>query len=98
MKKSILAILISVCIFVSCKHKDGNKFQVKLSYSNSDKIITPQNAGKSDEWIFLEEIVYGKSQLPLIVDSQKIIGTDGNLSFEGKTKNQGIYELVFGEN
>jgi peroxiredoxin len=98
MKKSILTILISVCIFVSCKHKDGNKFEVKLSYSNSDKIVSPQTAGKSDKWVFLEEIVYGKSQLPLIIDSQKITGVSGSLTFQGKNASQGIYELVVGEN
>ena len=98
MKKFSFAILISVCLLVSCKHKDSNRFQVKLTYTNGDKLIIPQNAGKSDGWIFLEEIVYGKSQLPLIVDSQKISGVSGNLTFQGKTMSQGIFELVVGEN
>ena len=98
MKKIIISILISVCLFVSCKSKDNSRFQVKFSYKNSDKLITPQNAGKSDGWVFLEEIVYGKSQLPLIVDSQKISGVTGNLTLQGKSKNQGIFELVVGEN
>ncbi len=98
MKKSFLAVVITVYFIASCNHKDSNKFQVKLSYSNSDKIITPQNAGKSDGWIFLEEIVYGKTQLPLIIDSQKISGVSGNLTFQGKNSSQGIYELVVGEN
>jgi peroxiredoxin len=98
MKKIIISILISVCLFVSCKSKDSSRFQVKFSYKNSDKLITPQNAGKSDGWVFLEEIVYGKSQLPLIVDSQKISGVTGNLTLQGKSKNQGIFELVVGEN
>jgi peroxiredoxin len=98
MKKIILPILISACLFVSCKNGDKNRFQVKLTYKNSDKLITPLNTGKSDGWVFLEEIVYGKSQLPLIVDSQKLSGVSGNLTFQGKSKNQGIFELVFGEN
>jgi peroxiredoxin len=98
MKKIIFLILISACFFVSCKNVDSSKFQVKLSYKNSDKLINPQNNGKSDGWIFLEEIVYGKSQLPLIVDSQRISGASGNLTFVGKSKTQGIFELVVGEN
>jgi peroxiredoxin len=98
MKKIFLLILISACLFVSCKNADSSRFQVKLSYKNSDKMISPQNSGKSDGWVFLEEIVYGKSQLPLIVDSQRISGTTGNLTFAGKSKTQGIFELVFGEN
>ena len=60
--------------------------------------MTPQNIGKSDGWVFLEEIVYGKSQPPLIVDSQKISGASGNLTFHGKSQTQEIFELVFGDN
>ncbi len=96
MKKFILVILISSGL-LSCRQKDNNKFQVRLSYSNGDK-LNPQNTGKSNGWIFLEEIVYGKSQLPLLIDSQKISGVSGNLTFQGKTRNQGIFELVVGEN
>jgi peroxiredoxin len=98
MKKIIIPILISAGVFVSCKSADKNQFQVKLSYKNSDKLIIPQNTGKSDRWVFLEEIVYGKSQLPLIVDSQKVSDVTGNLTFRGKSKTQGIFELVFGDN
>jgi peroxiredoxin len=98
MNKLIFAVLISASLVVSCGHKDNNRFQVKLSYSNGDKLSNPQNGGKSDGWIFLEEIVYGKSQLPLLIDSQKISGISGNLTFQGKTTNQGIFELVVGEN
>src|SRR5450631_2379869 len=98
MKKILFPALVFSFLFISCKSADKSGFQVKLSYKNSDKLITPQNTGKSDGWVFLEEIVYGKSQLPLIVDSQKISGVTGNLTFQGKSKNQGIFELVVGEN
>jgi peroxiredoxin len=97
MKNILLAVLIFSCLF-SCRNTDKNIFQVKLTYKNSDKLMTPQNAGKTDNWVFLEEIVYGKSQLPLIVDSQKLSGVSGNLTFQGKSKSQGIFELVFGDN
>jgi peroxiredoxin len=98
MKKILIPVLAYTFLFISCKSADKSGFQVKLSYKNSDKLITPQNTGKSDGWVFLEEIVYGKSQLPLIVDSQKISGVSGSLTFKGKSKTQGIFELVFGEN
>ena len=68
MKKILIPILAGIFIFSSCKNTDKSRFLVKLAYTNSDKMITPQNAGKSDGWVFLEEIVYGKSQPPLIVD------------------------------
>ena len=98
MKKILIPILAGIFIFSSCKNTDKSRFLVKLAYTNSDKMITPQNAGKSDGWVFLEEIVYGKSQPPLIVDSQKISGTSGNLIFRGKSQTQAIFELVFGDN
>ena len=81
MKKILLPILACVFIFSSCKNGDKSRFQVKLAYTNSDKMITPQNAGKSDGWVFLEEIVYGKSQPPLIIDSQKISGSFRQFDF-----------------
>jgi thiol-disulfide isomerase/thioredoxin len=98
MKKILIPILAGIFIFSSCKNADKSRFQVKLAYTNSDKMITPQIAGKSDGWVFLEEIVYGKSQPPLIIDSQKISGTSGNLTFRGKSQTQAIFELVFGDN
>src|ERR1700676_798219 len=98
MKKIIISILIFTGLFVACKNADKSGFQVKLSYKNSDRLVTLLNTGKSDGWVFLEEIVYGKSQLPLIVDSQKLSGVSGNLTFRSKSKGQGIFELVFGEN
>ncbi len=98
MKKILIPVLAGIFIFSSCKNADKSRFQVKLAYANSDKMIIPQNAGKSDGWVFLEEIVYGKSQPPLIVDSQKISGASGNLTFRGKSQTQAIFELVFGDN
>jgi len=97
MKKLFITILISAGFLISCQneHKDG--FEVKLGYKNADKWLAAQNAGKTDSWVFLEEIVYGKSQLPVIVDSQKLAGSSGSLRFHGKGKDQGIFELVFGE-
>ena len=98
MKKILFPILACIFIFTACKNGDKTRFQVKLAYSNSDKMMTPQNSEKSDGWVFLEEIVYGKSQPPLIIDSQKISGGSGNLTFHGKSQTQAIFELVFGDN
>jgi len=97
MKKIFLLGLISASFWISCKTGNKNGFEVKLDYKNADKWFATQNGGKNESWVFLEEIVYGKSQLPLILDSQKLAGSSGNLSFQGKGKEQGIFELVFGE-
>jgi thiol-disulfide isomerase/thioredoxin len=98
MKKTIIPILVALSLIFACKSGEKNGFQVKLTYKNADKWLTTQNSGKADAWVFLEEIVYGKSQLPLIIDSQKLSGPAGNLTFYGKSKEQGIFELVIGEN
>ncbi len=98
MKKIVLVVLVIGGALISCKSGDKNMFQVKLAYKNSDKMINPQNSGKSNEWVFLEEIIYGKNQLPVILDSQKISGPSGSLTFQGKNTQEGIYELVFGDN
>ncbi len=98
MKKIVLVVLVIGGGLISCKSGDKNMFQVKLAYKNSDKMINPQNSGKSNEWVFLEEIIYGKNQLPVILDSQKISGPSGSLTFQGKNTQEGIYELVFGDN
>lgn len=98
MKKILIPVLVCAFIFLSCKNADKNQFLVKLTYKNSDKLTKPQSNEKSGGWVFLEEIVYGKSQLPLIVDSQKLSGVSGNLTFQGKSKTQGIFELIFGDN
>ena len=98
MKKLIGTLLIFACLVLSCNHVETGQFQIKLTYKNLDKMANPQNAGKSDGWVFLEEIVYAKTQAPVIVDSQKTLGTSGNLVFKGKSKSEGIFELVFGEN
>jgi peroxiredoxin len=98
MKKIILVVLVISGALISCKNGDKNMFQVKLTYKNSDKMISPQNSGKSNDWVFLEEIVYGKNQLPVIVDSQKISGPSGSLTLQGKNTQEGIYELIFGDN
>lgn len=98
MKKILVPILVCIVIFSSCTNSDKSRFQVKLAYTNGDKIMMPQDAGKSGDLVFLEEIVYGKSQPPLIIDSQKISGSSGNLTFHGKSQTQAIFELVFGDN
>ena len=98
MKKILIPVLAFAFVFPACKNADKSRFQVKLNYTNAEKILTPQGLGKSNGWVFLEEIVYGKSQLPLIVDSQKLSGPTGQLNFLGKSQTQAIFELVIGDN
>jgi peroxiredoxin len=94
MKNISIILLAALPFFYSCKNESGSAFQVSLHYRNSDKLIQ----GPSSGWIYLEEIAYGKSQQPVIIDSQKISGAEGHLVFRGKSKSPEIYELVIGDN
>jgi peroxiredoxin len=98
MKKIFFVAAVCAMFFLSCKNNDAGRFQVRLSYKNSDKLVSPQTGVKQDGWVFLEEIIYGKSQPPVVVDSQKLSGVSGTLNFRGRSKDQGIFELVFGDN
>jgi len=95
MKKIIIPLVI--LFFLSCNHGESTQFQVKVAYKNADKLMA-LNIGKTDLWVFLEEIVYGKNQMPRIVDSEKVIGNSGTFTLFAKNKTQGIYEMVFGDN
>jgi peroxiredoxin len=95
MIKKIFPILVLSVLIFSCKQGASSKFQVKLNYKNADKIAMN---GKAADWVFLEEIVYGKNQLPRLVDSAKLNGIAGSVTITGRSKTEGIYELVFGEN
>ncbi len=46
MKNIIVPILVAVCVFASCKTADKNRFRVKLTYKNGDKLFTPANTSK----------------------------------------------------
>jgi peroxiredoxin len=98
MKKIFPVFITCTLILMACKNDDVGRFHVNLSYKNSDKLLSPQGGAKFEGWVFLEEIIYGKSQPPVIIDSQKLSGVSGNLSFRGRNKDQGIFELVFGDN
>jgi peroxiredoxin len=98
MKKIFFVVAFCAMFFLSCKNNDAGRFQVRLSYKNSDKLVSPQTGVKQDGWVFLEEIIYGKSQPPVVVDSQKLSGVSGTLNFRGRSKDPGIFELVFGDN
>ncbi len=101
LKKYLAAqLLFAAFLLFACKNAGKNGFQVKLSYTNADKLVQANSGfpGSAPTWVYLEEIVYGKDQAPLLVDSAKLAGTTGNIELKGKGTKEGIYELVFGDN
>jgi peroxiredoxin len=92
--------VFAACLLFACKSAGKNGFQVSLSYTNADKLVQAGSGfpGSAPTWVYLEEIVYGKDQAPLVVDSAKLAGAAGNIALKGKGTGEGIYELVFGDN
>ncbi len=97
MFKKILGLLImSLSLFTfSCKQNAKGKLNVVCTYKNADKIFFSPN-GK----VYLEEIITGKDQGPVAIDSQKISGNSGTFTLSGKIRGTGqeIFEVVFGDN
>ncbi len=102
MRKKYIAthLLFAVLLIFACKQTPKNGFEVNLSYTNANKLTeaNPGFPGTGVVWIYLEEIVYGKDQAPIVVDSAKLSGSTGNVALKGKEEKEGIYELVFGQN
>ncbi|HEY4155355.1 MAG TPA: TlpA disulfide reductase family protein [Puia sp.] len=73
---------------------------MNLSYTNADSLRQPSTGfpGAAPTWVYLEEIVYGRDQAPVMIDSAKLNGSTGSIELRGKGTKEGIYELVFGEN
>ena len=102
MLKKYLAVqfLLAACLLFACKNSGKNSFHVSLSYTNADKLVQANSGfpGSAATWVYLEEIVYGKDQPPVVIDSAKLTGAAGNIDLKGKGGKEGIYELVFGDN
>lgn len=97
MIKRSLWIAFSACLFLtlSCTQKKKGTFTVTGTFRNADK-LSPAEGPVSK--LYLMEIVYGKEQPPVILDSTKLPSVKGSFSLTGSAHEQGIYELVFGNN
>jgi peroxiredoxin len=93
-------LIFAALLLFACKQAPKNQFEVKLSYTNANKLAeaNPGFPGTGAVWVYLEEIVYGKDQAPVIVDSAKLSASAGNIELTGREAKEGIYELVFGQN
>jgi peroxiredoxin len=93
-------VFLITCLLFACKDSGKKQFHVNLTYTNADKLAqaNPGFPGSAANWVYLEEIVYGKDQAPVIVDSAKLNGSTGSAKLSAGNSKEGIYELVFGEN
>jgi len=100
LKKFSVRFIVGLILFsFSCKQTSKNTFQVSISFSNADKLISPfSSPNKNAIKVYLQEVPYGRDQSPLTLDSSKLSGNSGTILLRGMGKSEGIYEIVFGEN
>ena len=106
MKKIIhlSSFLLIVLFCAQCKSKQNGAFTVTVEYKNADKMVTFDANGKANGIatpnsirLLLEEIPYGNSNAPVILDSITLKENSGTVTLKGKGKEEGIYQL-FAEN
>ena len=81
-------------LIASCQQGKKGAFTVSGTFENADKLTAV--AGPISK-VFLLEISFANQQ-PVLLDSAKISSGRGSFTLSGKTRTQGIYELVFGNN
>src|ERR1700720_4044106 len=101
-KRSFLRILkmmslmsLPLLLVYSCHEKKKGSFTVTGTFKNADKLASMEGPVSK---AFLLEVPYGKDQPPVVLDSIKISGSNGNFSLSGAARSQEVYELVFGNN
>jgi len=86
---------ISLILACGCQPKKKGDFSVSGTFRNADKLAAVEGPVSK---VYLLEIIYGKDQPPIMLDSAKIPVSSGSFSLSGTTKSQGLMELVFGNN
>jgi hypothetical protein len=91
------AVAITICFILatSCQTRKKGTFTVTGTFKNADQLSA--EAGPISK-VYLMEVAYGKDQPPVILDSAKLPVSNGNFTVSGITRNQEIFELVFGNN
>ena len=88
-----MSLSAAVLLLSSCHPSGKGKLTVTGSFKNAEKLGL-SGAGK----VYLQEVVYGKDQAPVSLDSAKLSGSSGNFTLSCAGKWQSIYELSFGDN
>ena len=84
----------AMLLIASCQSGKKGAFTVSGTYENADKLAAV--AGPISK-VFLLQISFA-NQAPVLLDSAHIPAGKGKFTLHGKSRTQGIYELVFGNN
>ncbi|HEY4109877.1 TlpA disulfide reductase family protein [Puia sp.] len=97
MTKRIAASVLVACLVLTwgCQAKKKGTFSVSGSFKNGDKLSAVEGPISK---VYLIEVVYGKDQPPIILDSAKLPAGNGSFNVAGIASGQQLFELVFGNN
>jgi len=95
MRLRLVAVTVCFILATACQTKKKGTFTVTGTFKNANELSA--EAGPISK-VYLMEVAYGKDQPPVILDSAKLPVSNGSFSVSGVTPNQGIFELVFGNN
>ncbi len=87
---------MGLLLLASCKQSGKADFRITGTYTNADK-LNVSGVPAAFNKVYLQEVVYGKDQSPVALDSAKVSGNAGSFSLRAKSKPEGIYELVLGD-
>ena len=89
------AVAAFLLLAVSCQSRKKGTFTVTGRFKNANELSA--QAGPISK-VYLLEVTYGKDQPPITIDSAKLPVSNGSFTLSGATRDQEIYEVVFGNN
>jgi peroxiredoxin len=97
MIKKIAGSIFVACLILAwgCQPKKKGTFSVSGTFKNGDKLASIEGPISK---VYLIEVVYGKDQSPIVLDSAKLPPGSGSFSVTGFARGQELFELVFGNN
>jgi peroxiredoxin len=89
--------ILSACLILTwgCQAKKKGTFSVSGTFKNGDKLSAIEGPISK---VYLLEVVYGKDQPPVVLDSAKLPAGNGSFTLAGMAGSEELFELVFGNN
>src|ERR1700728_2042322 len=90
----MVAGFAGILLIASCQSGKKGAFTVSGTFENADKLAAVEGPISK---VFLLQISFANQQ-PVLLDSARVPAGRGRVTLSGKSRTQGIYEVVFGNN
>jgi peroxiredoxin len=90
----MVAGFAGILLIASCQSGKKGAFTVSGTFENADKLAAVEGPISK---VFLLQISFANQQ-PVLLDSARVPAGRGRFTLSGKSRTQGIYEVVFGNN